>query len=37
LKISKTLVIGTGTAQRVLMERARTFDIDVAKAAPAFQ
>ena len=33
LKIGKTLGIGTGTMQRVLMEQPRPFDIDVAEAA----
>ena len=33
LKIGKTLGIGTGTVQRVLMEQPRPFDVDVAKAA----
>ena len=33
LKIGKSLGIGTGTVQRVLMEQPRPFDVDVAKAA----
>jgi transposase-like protein len=35
LKIGKTLGIGTGTVQRVLMEQPRPFDVDVAEAASA--
>jgi len=31
----KTLGIGTGTVQRVLMEQPRPFDVDVAEAAYA--
>jgi hypothetical protein len=37
LKIGKTLGIGTGTVQRVLMEQPRPFDVDVAGAALASQ
>ena len=37
LKIGKTLGIGTGTVQRVLMEQPRPFDVDVAEAALASQ
>jgi hypothetical protein len=37
LKIGKTLGIGTGTVQRVLMEQPRPFDVDVAEAAFASQ
>jgi transposase-like protein len=37
LKIGKTLGIGTGTVQRVLMEQPRPFDVDVAEAACAYQ
>ena len=33
LKIGKTLGVGTGTVQRVLMEQPRPFDVDVAKAS----
>jgi hypothetical protein len=33
LKIGKTLGIGTGTVQRVLMEQSRPFDVHVAEAA----
>jgi hypothetical protein len=33
LKIGKTLGIGTGTVQRVLMEPPRPFDVDLAEAA----
>ena len=33
LKIGKTLGIGTGTVQRVVMEQPRPFDVDVAEAA----
>jgi hypothetical protein len=33
LKIGKALGVGTGTAQRVLMEQPRPFDVDVAEAA----
>ena len=33
LKIGKTLGIGTGTVQRVLMEQPRPFDVGVAEAA----
>jgi hypothetical protein len=32
LKIGKTLGIGTGTVQRVLMEQPRPFDVCVAEA-----
>jgi len=35
LKIGKTLGIGTGTVQRVVMEQPRPFDVDVAEAAYA--
>ena len=37
LKIGKSLGIGTGTVQRVLMEQPRTFEVDVAEAAFASQ
>jgi DNA invertase Pin-like site-specific DNA recombinase len=37
LKISKTLGIGTGTVQRLLMEQPRPFDVDIAEAALASQ
>jgi hypothetical protein len=37
LKIGKTLGIGTGTVQRVLMEQSRPFDVGVAEAAFASQ
>ena len=37
LKIGKTLGIGTGTVQRVLMEQPRPFDVGVAEAAFACQ
>ena len=37
LKIGKTLGVGTGTVQRVLMEQPRPFDVDVAEAAFASQ
>ena len=37
LKIGKTLGIGTGTVQRVLMEQPRPFDVDVTEAAFASQ
>ena len=37
LKIGKTLGIGTGTVQRVLMEQSRPFDVDAAEAAFASQ
>jgi DNA invertase Pin-like site-specific DNA recombinase len=37
LKIGKALGIGTGTAQRVLMEQPGPFDVDVAEAALASQ
>ena len=37
LKIGKTLGIGTGTVQRVVMEQPRPFDVDVAEAAYAYQ
>ena len=37
LKIGKTLGIGTGTVQRVLMEQLRPFDVDVAEPAFASQ
>jgi len=37
LKIGKTLGIGTGTVQRVLMEQPRPFDVDVAEAPFASQ
>jgi hypothetical protein len=33
LKIGKVLGIGTGTVQRVIMEKSRPFDVDVAEAA----
>ena len=33
LKIGKALGIGTGTVQRVLMERPRPFDVGVAEAS----
>ena len=33
LKIGKTLGIGTGTVQRVLIEQPRPFDANVAEAA----
>jgi transposase-like protein len=33
MKIGKTLGIGTGTVQRVLMEQPRPFDVSVAEAA----
>jgi hypothetical protein len=35
LKIGKALGIGTGTVQRVVMERPRPFDVDVTEAAYA--
>jgi hypothetical protein len=35
LKIGKTLGIGTGTVQRILMEQLRPFDVDGAEAALA--
>jgi hypothetical protein len=31
--IGKTLGIGTGTVQRVVMEQSRLFDVDVTEAA----
>jgi hypothetical protein len=34
--VSKALGIGTGTEWRVVMEQARPFDVDVAKAACAY-
>ena len=37
LKIGKTLGIGTGTVQRVVMEQPHPFDVDVAEAAFASQ
>jgi hypothetical protein len=37
LKIGKTLGIGTGTVQRVVMEQPRPFDVDVAEPAFAYQ
>ena len=37
VKIGKTLGIGTGTVQRVLMEQSRPFDVDAAEAALASQ
>jgi hypothetical protein len=37
LKIGKTLGIGTGTVQRVLMEQPRPFDVDDAEAGFAPQ
>jgi hypothetical protein len=37
LKIGKTLGIGTGTVQRVLMEQPRPFGVDAAEAADASQ
>jgi len=37
LKIGKTLGIGNGTVQRVLMEQPRPFDVGVAEAAFACQ
>jgi transposase-like protein len=37
LKIGKTLGIGTGTVQRVVMEQPRPFDVGVAEAAFASQ
>jgi DNA invertase Pin-like site-specific DNA recombinase len=37
LKIGKTLGIGTGTVQRVLMEQPRPFEADVAEAASSYQ
>jgi hypothetical protein len=37
LKIGRTLGVGTGTVQRVLMERPRPFDVGVAEAALASQ
>src|SRR5271157_1735783 len=37
LNIGKTLGIGTGTVQRVLMEQPRPFDVDGAEAALASQ
>jgi DNA invertase Pin-like site-specific DNA recombinase len=37
LKIGKTLGIGTGTVQRVLIEQPRPFDVDVAEAPFASQ
>jgi hypothetical protein len=37
LKIGKTLGIGTGTVQRVVMEQPRPFDVDAAEAALASQ
>jgi len=37
LKIGKTLGIGTGLVQRVVMEQPRPFDVDVAEAAFASQ
>jgi len=37
LKTEKTLGIGTGTVQRVLMEQPRSFDVDVAEAVLAYQ
>jgi hypothetical protein len=33
LKIGKALGIGTGTAQRAIMEQSRPFDADVAETA----
>ena len=35
MKIGKTLGIGSGTVQRVLMEQPRPFDVDAAEAALA--
>ena len=32
MKIGKTLGIGTGTVQRVVMEQPRPFDVDAAEA-----
>ena len=37
LKIGKTLGIGTGTVQRVLMEQPRPFDVGAAEAVSACQ
>ena len=37
IKIGKTLGIGTGAVQRVLMEQPRPFGVDVAEAAFASQ
>ena len=37
MKIGKTVGIGTGTVQRVLMEQPRPFDVDAAEAAYASQ
>ena len=37
MKIGKTLGIGIGTVQRVVMEQPRPFDVDVAEAAFASQ
>jgi hypothetical protein len=37
LKIGKTLGVGTGTVQRVLMEQPRPFDVGAAEAAYASQ
>ena len=37
MKIGKTLGIGTGTVQRVLMEQPRPFEADVAEAARSYQ
>ena len=37
LKIGKTLGIGTGTVQRVIMEQPRPFDVEVAEAAFAYR
>ena len=37
MKIGKTLGIGIGTVQRVVMEQPRPFDVDVVEAACAYQ
>jgi len=37
LKTAKALGVGTGTVQRVLLEKSRPFDVDVAEAAFASQ
>jgi len=37
LLIGRTLGIGTGTVQRVVIEQPRPFDVDVAEAAFASQ
>jgi hypothetical protein len=37
LKIGKTVGIGTGTVQRVLMEQPHPFDVAAAEAALASQ